>query len=162
MKPATISITENNQSFSQISVSGFLDESFSYPDMSQVEAEVIEFDIFGFEGINSIAISNWITWMKQFSPSSDLRFKNCKRNFINTKNIVGNFLPERGQIISVFVPYFCKDCDKTSDLFFEVDQLSFNKENKKPPEVPETSLCPNCNSETEIDVISGLFFSFLS
>jgi hypothetical protein len=137
---------------------GQIDEEATFPEVNDSGKEVF-IDLKEVSSINSIGIRSWILWFAKMQTTT-FNFINCPKALVMQMNMVEGFLPEKSNVISLNVPFFCEDCDKEIEKLFVVgkeiqvigDQVSLKYD--------KTLICESgCNPE--LDVNESKFFRFL-
>lgn len=138
---------------------GQVDEEAVFPTFNDLGTEVF-IDLSGVTAINSIGIRSWIQWFSQYG-SIHFTFINCPKALVMQMNMVEGFLPEKAEVQSMQVPFFCESCDEERELMFEVGREIIVNGDNVTLKYDKTKVCkPDC--ETELDVSEAKFFRFLT
>lgn len=111
--------------------------------------------------INSGGIRLWLQWMhgiKLLNPSMIVTVVNAPKIMVDQMNYFRDFIPSPFVVKSLFIPYFCEDCNVAHDELLERNvNFSEMNEDLKLPEVP----CANCRKPMEMDIFPDQYFKFL-
>jgi len=149
---------ENKDGHHLIWFSGQVDEEAQFPEKSDLGDKVF-IDLAGVTAINSIGIRSWIIWFSQY-PTTHFTFINSPKALVMQMNMVEGFLPERAEVLSMQVPFYCETCDEEKDVLFELGkQIKISGESVS-LDYKKSAICkPDC--EIELDVTKSKFFRFL-
>lgn len=140
-----------------IKFSGGLDEDIVLPTLEFGGVSTIIFNFHKLTSINSCGIRDWIYWINKLPVDLNIVFRECPRILIDQINMMRGFLPESGKIDSFFVPYYCEECDETTDKLYEMDGNNSDAEF----EVEEVTTCNKCKAKAQMDVLPLKYFKFL-
>lgn len=148
-----------------INLTGIIDETVRFPiDHDFSEAEVLEIDFSKVRFFNSGGIKSWVVFSDYLGKQENLQvsFLNCNRMIIDQVNRTLGFLPKNGQVTSVLIPIFCKQCSKT----YESQQSSANLKGHTSDIIKQAgdTHCgsfPECQKKWELDFHPAEFFKFL-
>jgi hypothetical protein len=131
------------------------------PRLDLREVTELNLDLSGVKYINSAGIRKWMTWFRTSEQSHpELVFLMNKLPVVlvsQMKNVL-NFIPERSKIQSVFVCYYCEDCDVVAEKLLEKGQ-QFGPgvaENDTIKHLSEMT-CPKCIKMMDVDGNPGLY-----
>jgi hypothetical protein len=156
-----IFLPEQNHDVTTLHIRGYLNESAEFPEFAANISKLILLDCERLEGLNSVAIANWIRWMDGVTAHTEVRLQFCQRQVINSVSTVPQMLPQNSSVESFYVPYFCDGCSAVTHLFFKTANLVYNAGMPKPLEVPEETKCKSCGETASLDVIEKHYFAFL-
>lgn len=122
-------------------------------------------DLANVTRMNSTGVRQWHIWMKGIraeSPNALVVLRNCPRFFIETMNMIYEFVPGPHAIESFVVPMYCADCDQSQDTLLNYDQ-SATDDSAAPSEivVPEVA-CESCGKPMELDCVEKTYLKFLA
>ncbi len=141
-----------------IRFTGQVDEEASFAQFSDLGSEVF-IDLAGVSAINSIGIRSWIMWFAQH-PNVQFIFINCPKALVMQMNMVEGFLPEKAQVLSMQVPFFCETCDEEKEVLFELGkQIKVNGDSVT-LDYKKSDIC-KADCAIELDVTESKFFRFL-
>ncbi|MCJ8277925.1 MAG: hypothetical protein HRT44_01690 [Bdellovibrionales bacterium] len=148
----------------ELVLSGFLEESSQLPhdlDLSNKMALYIDFEDLKF--INSGGIKNWVKFANKIENFDDLTvvFKNCHRIIIDQINLVEGLLPSNASVLSLYVPIFCGQCEKSYEVFQIVNQMSDNFDTFLSRVTPASCQSSERCTKLELDIFPELYFKFL-
>lgn len=145
---------EDQGSTRNISISGIIDEEFSYKellgDFSQMSVDFKELKV-----INSCGIREWINFIEKLGNAVEISYHNCPQIIIQQMNMVAGFLSKNAKVISFYAPYYCEESDEEKMVLLE----SKNIENNKAPVI--TQDVNGESVELEFDAIEEQYFKFL-
>lgn len=139
-------------------LSGVIDEEATFPEVPNMPAEAIV-DLKHVSAINSVGIRAWIVWFGQFQ-NTHFTFINCPKALVMQMNMVEGFLPEKSDVLSLEVPFFCEDCDKEIDVLFKVGKEILIENGQVRLNFDKSSVCTG-DCDPELDVSEVKFFRFL-
>jgi hypothetical protein len=116
-------------------------------------ATEIHVDLKGLTFINSIGVSNWVSWTQKIPAGCRLYLENCPFVIINQINIVHGFVPPgTTRVQSFFAPYYC-ECGKEEILLCERGREYAYPEDhgRAPVALPEFLPCKKCGGRAEMD-----------
>lgn len=151
MSTLTINTKKTSKGF-EIRLMGRLDENAQLPAILE-KTEKIYIDLKEVHFINSLGIRLWLEWMES-STNPNLYFLWVPTILVDQMSLVDGFFPEGADILSFAAPYYCEECDSTSDLYYEAPFVKEDIVNNSPK-------CENCQAEMELDVLPSKYFRFL-
>jgi hypothetical protein len=126
--------------------------------------ETIIFDLEHLTRVNSLGVRQWSTFMSGFrksNPESVIFLKNCPRFFIETMNMIYDFVPGPFAVESFRMPFYCEECDESVEcVAVRGDHYHEMQEPCDKVDVGEV-LCPKCNASMEPDFVNTSYFKFL-
>jgi len=137
-------------------ISGSIDEDSSFSELDLSNKDRVIFDLEGVKSINSCGIREWINWLKTGSKTN-FSFRSCPKIIVDQINMVSGFLPEKGEVESFFVPYYCDSSGSEKMVLFSREK-EFTENGIH---YPENIVCDESGSEMEIDIIESKYFRFL-
>ena len=115
-------------------------------------------DLGGVTSINSCGTRDFLNWIKEIQKQKHIVYMRCPRSIIDQFSIVGGLLNEKTSIESLYLPYFCTHCEEGSAVLLESKEFPVDNRHA----VPSANKCPNCDQDTELDVIESEYFRFLA
>ena len=164
MSDSFLTLSSEN-SVMEVTFHAGLDEHFKFPDsvsLDGIKEAIFDFDKVHF--INSMGIKKWIVFLKQFEDRPEIKvvLKNCRRIIVDQINLIAGFVPENGQVESVYVPIYCDQCGesfdvpkKTQFLKDEIDSLIYYLNEF------DCEHFPGCKKFFELDIQEAQFLRFL-
>jgi hypothetical protein len=137
---------------------GQIDEEAQFPQVSSI-ADSVVIDLQQVSAINSVGIRAWIMWFSQF-PQTHFTFVNCPKALVMQMNMVEGFLPEKHDVLSLEVPFYCEDCDKEKEVLMTVGKEILLQEGQVKLNFDKSTICGE-GCEPELDVSEVKFFRFL-
>lgn len=137
---------------------GQIDEEAVFPEMANMAPAVV-IDLAKVSSINSVGIRSWIMWFGQFQDTH-FTFVNCPKALVMQMNMVEGFLPAKNDVLSLYVPFFCEDCDKEQDVLFHVGQEIKVEGDQVKLDFDKSKIC-GASCDPEMDVSEVKFFRFL-
>ncbi len=126
--------------------------------------DTVVFDLEGLTRINSLGVRQWSTVMTAFrksNPDAVIFLKNCPRFFIETMNMIYEFVPGPFAVESFRMPFYCDACDESAECIAirgqHYHEMQDPCENVDIGEV----LCPKCGAPMEEDFVGSSYFKFL-
>jgi hypothetical protein len=136
-----------------------LGENFDGNSLAQSLASkpVIVFDFDRVGLITSYGIREWVRFLKMLPDSSYYCFVRCTPAVVTQLNAITTF-PGRGEVLSIYLPYVCPECDERSELLLDVQH---EQERLVQLRYPRMS-CSRCEIESELDEVPEVYFSYVS
>jgi len=129
-----------------------------------VGLDTVFFDLEGLIRINSLGVRQWSTVMATFrksNPAAVVFLKNCPRFFIETMNMIYEFVPGPFAVESFRMPFYCDACDESAECIAvrgqHYHEMEDHCENVDIGEV----LCPKCGAPMKMDFVGNSYFKFL-
>lgn len=137
----------------QICLKGVIDEDTDFTDIKK-EQGPIHLNLSGITGINSLGIRMWVNFWRELS-STPVFYIECPPVIVRQMSMIPSF-SGHAQVLSVYAPYVCNDCETEQLVLISSEQLMSN-----PPQIPETLTCNQCKvGEMELDGSPRQYFSF--
>jgi hypothetical protein len=138
------------------------DSDLSLSDLKGVET--LSLDLVGVTRMNSTGVRQWHLWMTGFraaNPKAIVVLRGCPRFFIETMNMIYEFVPGPHIVESFVVPMYCESCDQTKEIKFrrghDFDELGDSRSVVKTPDVN----CDVCGKAMEPDFVEQNYFKFI-
>lgn len=136
---------------------GIINEDANFDSIELPEHSELLLDGGGITSINSCGTREFIAWIKEISAQRPIVYLRCSRVLVEQLGIVDGFLPPNARVESVYVPYFCENCESVTSLLIE--QKDFPTVEKMT--LPASIKCSNCEKDAQIDIIEHEYFRFL-
>lgn len=138
---------------SNFTLSGFLD------------VRSLTIDLLDATRMNSTGVREWHLWMTGFrekNPRALIVLKHCPRFFIETMNMIYDFVPGPFVIESFAVPFFCESCDVSIEVLAE--RGKHYHETQGPVDEADVGVvsCDTCGAEAEVDWAGDGYFKCIS
>lgn len=156
---------EVNKNTLLIDLIGSLDEDADLP--KKVDADQWSYIQFNFDKVdflNSSGIKKWMFLIESLGSNQNLKieFHNCKPFVIEQLNLILGFLPENGEVKSLFIPLYCNKCGLSFNIPKKIEQVTDEKVDliyylKK----LDCDLFPTCKKYLELDTDLDSFLKFL-
>lgn len=137
-----------------VRLSGTLDLSLGDQQILPEEAQQIIFDFDGIRRVTSFGILMWTRALEELSASY-LAMWRCRPCIVQQLNVVADFAG-RCEVLSVYLPYVCEDCDKEFDVLWDLSQRHAAALKCE----LGTELCPKCRKPAVFDDIPANYFAF--
>lgn len=139
----------------RVSLAGELTENANLTDLLKAIGGPVTLDLASVGRINSPGVREWITFVNELgSQNITFELDRCSLPFVNQLNMISNFRG-RGQILSVFAPYYCPSCAKDERRLVDV-----TKDARAQIDAPFP--CPTCKEPMEFDDVADAYLAFLS
>lgn len=137
----------------RLSLHGELDETSQLETLTLAES-TIAIDLEGVSRVTSFGIREWVNFIRRAQEScGEVRLVRCPAAMVRQFNMVP--ATRTGAVIeSVFLPYFCDDCDE------ERNEFLLEVQGDEPPNEPPAHECPECGGELEFDDVPESYFAF--
>ncbi|MDZ4084989.1 MAG: hypothetical protein U1E10_18750 [Bdellovibrionales bacterium] len=122
-------------------------------------------DLANVTRMNSTGVRQWHIWMtglRAESPEALVVLRNCPRFFIETMNMIYEFVPGPHAIESFVVPMYCEECDESQDTLLDYSQSGSDDLTSSPEIVVPEVICESCNKPMELDCVEKTYFKFLN
>ncbi len=160
----SVELTNLDPTTLEIKVSGYFDEFSDLPkDVDFSKFQSVEVDFGAVEFINSGGVKVWVNFIDDLKDHEHLKiyYKNCPPKIVDQVNLIANFLPANGEVLSVFIPVFCNKCTNTFKVLqkvAEIDDLA--DEDVIARTSPDCADFPACNKFFEVDTVLRQYFRF--
>lgn len=138
---------------------GQIDEEAVFPSLGELGAQTV-IDLKEVSAINSVGIRSWIMWFGNFTGTHFI-FINCPKALVMQMNMVEGFLPEKSEVRSLEVPFFCEDCDQEKNVLFYVGKEILFENGQVKLNFDRSTICKD-GCDPELDVSEIKFFRFLT
>jgi ABC-type transporter Mla MlaB component len=135
-------------------MSGEINEDLIVDELVDFKAEIIKVDFQNVKMINSCGVREWIKLVEALAnQGSKVEYHNCPQIVIQQVNMVTGFIPDAGQVVTFYAPYFCDECEHEEKLLLTSTEL----EGRQAPE----HKCGNCGATSEIDAMEDVYLNFI-
>ncbi len=141
--------------------SGDLLGNHSFPLKISTEQRSLTLEMDGFSRMNSIGVRQWDQWMaalRKSNPNLVINLVKIPTFFVELFCVIHDFVPRPYAVKSFYLQYYCENCEKSVDVFFDCQSASGFPRNVK--DLP-TVQCDQCKSSLQMDFISDRIFYFL-
>ena len=145
---------QENEKVLTIFLLGKIDECSDYSTIKTDYDEIIV-DFNDVTSINSCGIREWINFLLTLKDKK-ITYKNCPKIIVDQMSSVNEFLPQNAKVESIYLPYYCEDCDLEGSELRKIKDIY--QDNKII--IPEKK-CTECEKEMEFDEIADVYFLFL-
>lgn len=140
----------------RVAVSGAMNEDTrNLPPLGGSGFERLVLDLNGLKSMNSVGIRLWKEWLSAAPATKPLILQNVHRGIVAQINAVLGFLPPQAKVESIYVPFFCDDCDVEEEHLFETAALG-----KQAP-VARLKGCKKAACQPEADVVWDRYIAFM-
>lgn len=137
----------------QLKLTGVIDEDTDFRSLEK-SAGPFYLNLSGITGINSLGIRGWVNFWKAHSDKP-VFYVECPPVIVRQMSMIPSFCGN-ANVVSVYVPYVCNNCDSEQLVLIGKEELS-----STPPKVSESFACTKCNSgEMELDGSPRQYFAF--
>jgi hypothetical protein len=147
-----------------VTFSGAITETARFQTFSGGPISVLALNLHSVTYINSAGILQWLAWMTHFRkrhPKARIDVLGCPRMFVDQLNSVRNLISPPFTVQSMFVPFFCDNCNVGYDqLLVQKDHFTYQRGTKPTIKLPQVP-CPTCRQPMAPDVIENHYFRFL-
>ncbi len=149
----------------QISFKGYLDEKANLPQIADLNsASKLVFNFAECQMINSMGIKKWVMLMDKVQSAGFAKviLSHCPIMVVNQVNLIKGFLPQNGEVESVYFPITCSKCDQDFSILGQVDEVKKNS-NRVIANLVELECAefPSCKKHLELDFSPDFIFGFL-
>lgn len=137
---------------------GPINEDVKFEQVILPEGAEIFLDMGGVTSMNSFGTKEFLTWTKEIQKQKRIVYLRCPQSIIDQFSIVGGLLSEKSSVESLYVPYYCSHCEASSSILLDKKDFPIRGTNR----VPSKGKCPNCEKDTELDIIESEYFRFLT
>jgi len=137
----------------QICLKGIIDEDSDFTEIKK-EPGPLHLNLSGITGINSLGIRMWVNFWRELS-STPIFYIECPPVIVRQMSMIPSF-SGHAQVVSVYAPYVCNECEFEQQVLVSSSQLESN-----PPQIPDVIPCSQCKGgEMELDGSPRQYFSF--
>jgi anti-anti-sigma regulatory factor len=150
-----ISITQE-QDFVSVKLAGVINEDSDLAEhLEMIVGSLVAIDLSEVDRINSCGVRDWVNWISALEArGSKMLFLDCSPSIVAQINLVNNFTGS-GRIKSLYLPYYCEDCNEEHSLLYEAEDLTSEQ-------LPPVSRCNGCEKFMDFDDMPDAYFAFLS
>ncbi len=139
-----------------VRIEGTIDESTDAQALAPPGAAIVLYDLDGVKRITSYGVLQWVKGLKELKAQY-YGFLRCRPCIVRQFNMVAGF-GKRGEILSIYLPYFCDSCDVEFDSLLDLRTAFSVAQSASPPE----TRCPTCDGSAEFDDVPKSFLAFTS
>ncbi len=113
----------------------------------------------GVKRLNSMGIRRFLKFIMDWSPNT-MRLFNVRTEFISNLNVIPQMLggpSSRSCVESLYIPFFCEKCQKSEEILFSMEDITFSDSDIK---VDEDQTCSSCGSTLDLDNELHEYFLF--
>src|SRR5262245_47259189 len=142
---------------SYVKLGGVIDEDNELGELvDKIPMGTAVIDLGEIERINSCGVRDWVNWLSKLESNGTRSvLVECSPAIVAQINLVNN-LTAAGVVKSVYVPYFCPECDEEKVLLVGASDMG------PPPHEPPTCRCDECDLVMDFDDMPDSYFAFLS
>jgi anti-anti-sigma regulatory factor len=138
----------------QFKLSGEINEDLIVDELVGFKAETVKVDFEDVKMINSCGVREWIKLVEALTnQGSKVEYYNCPQIVVQQVNMVTGFVPQGGQVVTFYAPYFCDDCEHEEKVLLTSSELDGR-------EAPELK-CGKCGAMSEIDAMEDVYLNFI-
>lgn len=138
-----------------VKLAGVIDESTEGQVLVPEGADIVIFDLAGVHRITSYGVLQWVKALKGLSAKY-YAYVHCRPSIVRQFNMVAGF-GAKGEIISVFLPYICEECDEEFETLLDLRSQYNAAKSAQPP----LAGCPSCGATAEFDDIAESYLAFV-
>lgn len=159
--------TENSKSGDTLKVS-FSGEISMQTDLPRLKLEGISevnLDVGEVTYINSAGVRKWMIWTRELTKISSLKFTLSRIPGVLVKQMstIENFVPTTSQILSLYVPYYCENCDTNSEKLLERGKhFGAGITSETTVKAMQDMKCPKCGKPMEIDAVPDQYIAIIA
>lgn len=154
MSKCDIKIEKNGQAY-KVTVVGVIDEDIDFASFALSGGSQLDFYLAGVKSINSCGIREWIKWLSSGGGAAVV-YHECPKIIVDQINMVQGFLPDKGRVMSFYVPYYNDGSGVEMNVLFQFGKEFTETEIKAPASVKDST-----GAEMEMDVVESKYFKFL-
>ncbi len=137
-------------------VSGTIDETATANSFAAPESDVVLYDLGGVKRITSYGVLLWVKALRELSAKY-YGLTRCRPSIVRQLNMVTGFAG-RGEVLSIYLPYFCKACNHEFERLLDLCAHYAVAQAQSPP----VESCPLCQGDAEFDDAPESYFAFLT
>lgn len=139
----------------QIRLAGVIDEDNDLSTLSNhLRGNTTVIHLGGILEINNCGTRDWVRFLEEAQSRSTVILSECSPAFVAKLNLVGNFAGQ-AYLRSVYLPYFCQQCNIEKALLISLEELSIS--GAKAP----ICRCDVCDSIMTFDELEESYFAFV-
>lgn len=142
---------------------GTIDEDAQFPSVDVSKIKKVVIDLQAVKTINSVGIREWLDWIRPVAEKTEITLARCPKALVFQFNMVEGFLPQKAQVTSFQVPFYCEKCDREESVMFNVGkEVTVASGNLKLSyDIKSAVNCAENECGMEMDVTEGKYFQFL-
>lgn len=140
----------------ELSFEGFLDETCRLPEHVHLPPGVLYLNLEGLTGMNSLGSRKWAIWLKAKTKApGGAALIRCLPAVVAQINALSGVTPKHVRIQSVFAPFACVGCGRTSNILLDrgIDFDAAGLKNAR-------RACGACGQPLELDDVNESYFRF--
>jgi serine/threonine protein kinase len=156
--PRAISVREYEEG-AIVALPSMFDEYFDGAGLAQRLSEypTIVFDFDRVRRMSSHGIREWMHFLQALPTHTYYCFVRCHPHVVAQFNVLAHF-GERGELVSLYLPYVCPQCDDKIELLVDVRR---EKERFDRMEHPPLQ-CARCRIDSELDDLPEIYFMYVA
>lgn len=139
-----------------ILVKGTIDETATANSFVPPSGDVVLYDLGEVRRITSYGVLLWVKALKEVQAKY-YGLTRCRPSIVRQINMVTGFAG-RGEVLSIYLPYFCKACNREFERLLDLCAHYAVAQAHSPP--PER--CPHCRADAEFDDAPESYFAFVT
>ncbi len=139
-----------------ITMSGKLDEFALFHEITNTDKTNIFIDVSQISRINSAGVKCWMDLMVAYKKKK-VTLQKCPPRFVDQINII-EAMAAKASIESVFLPYFCPECDEEMEKLVSYKDLAKGEIRSN---LDSTFRCEDCDVNLQFLEDDSIFFHFI-
>jgi hypothetical protein len=135
----------------------------SFSQLALSDGQVLQLEFKDVQFVNSTGLRTFVLWLKDVEshfPKLQLLFQNVPTYMVRHLLAFKNSLPKTVDTTSIFVPYYCDNCDHEDHNVLVTAQQARAAANLADL-VSQPMVCPKCSSPMEADVVPERYLTLL-
>jgi len=137
-----------------VRLNGTLDLSLGDHKILQEGAQQVVFDFDGIRRVTSFGILMWTRAVEEISVDY-IGMWRCRPCIVQQLNVVSDFA-RKCDLVSVYLPYACEECDKEFDVLWDLRDKHAHALKGDVGQEP----CPKCGRQADFDDLPSNYFAF--
>lgn len=145
---------DENGGVRRFTLQGEITEEADFAGVLSEATGPVVLNLAGINRINSCGVREWITFLQQLSAATaGVALEACSPVMVRQLSMIAT-MRQDADVTSILVPYFCESCDDERTVRLAL-------QNGVRPELAETTPCPECEGEMDLDDTSESYLAFL-
>jgi hypothetical protein len=140
-----------------------IDEQSDFNKIPAITHPQVVIDLKNVDMINSFGARNWIKWLRSLKSVETISLRKCPAIIVHLMNVLEGFKPSAAIVESVYVPYYCRNCDEETTYLATRghDFREASESSRLAVETPKVVACKSCSKNIEPGVVASRYFKFL-
>lgn len=134
---------------------GAITEETDFSGVVSAAQDRVVLNLAGVLRINSCGVREWIGFLQRLTDKpATVELEQCSPVMVRQLSMIAT-MRGTASVSSILVPYFCEECDDERTTPLTITEGTM-------PSLPESTKCPDCGNEMELDDTPESYLAFAS